>query len=78
MMRKIEETHCDVVVGNRWLKGGGFENYDTFKFYLNWIFQKVFKTLYMTELGDLSYGFKILSRDVAKNTQWEGTQLKYL
>ena len=26
MMIKFEETGCDVVVGNRWLKGGGFKN----------------------------------------------------
>jgi glycosyltransferase involved in cell wall biosynthesis len=72
MVRKIEDTGCDVVVGNRWLKGGGFENYDPKKLVLNWVFQMVFRLLYRTGIGDLTYGFKILSRDVCTSIQWEG------
>ena len=73
MMRKIEATSCDVVIGNRWLEGGGFSNYDSIKLVLNWMCQKVFKVLYWTKLGDLTYGFKILSREIARSIPWEGT-----
>ncbi|MBI4844372.1 MAG: glycosyltransferase [Nitrospirae bacterium] len=74
MVRKIEETDCDVVIGNRWLKGGGFHNYDRLKLVLNWIFQLIFKTLFLTRIGDLTYGFKILKKDVIDSINWEGTQ----
>lgn len=73
MVKKIEETGCDGVIGNRWLKGGGFKNYDRKKLILNYIFQKVFRLLYWTKLGDLTYGFKILSRDICRQINWEGT-----
>ena len=73
MVRKIEQTGCDCVIGNRWLKGGGFQNYNPVKLVLNWIFQMTFRALYRTRLGDLTYGFKILSSQAAKTTDWTGT-----
>lgn len=73
MVRKIEETGCDGVIANRWLKGGGFIGYNSTKLVLNWIFQKVFMVLYWTKISDLTFGFKILSRQIAKQTQWTGT-----
>lgn len=72
MVRKIEETGCDAVIGNRWLKGGGFQNYDKTKLVLNFIFQKIFKTLFWTKLGDLTYGYKILSKKICDAVKWEG------
>src|SRR5579864_792570 len=58
MVEKIVETGCDGVIANRWLPGGGFTNYDPLKYVLNWIFQKGFKALFWTKLGDLTFGFK--------------------
>ncbi len=72
MVRKIEETACDAVIGNRWLKGGGFENYDMFKLFLNFAFQYIFRILYWTRLGDLTYGFKVLSKEIIDSVNWEG------
>jgi glycosyltransferase involved in cell wall biosynthesis len=73
MVSKIEETGCDGVIGNRWMKGGGFENYNVIKYVLNWWFQQVFKILYRTKIGDITYGFKILSREITRSTPWEAT-----
>ena len=73
MIRKIEETGCDGVIGNRWLPGGGFFNYDKTKLVLNYIFQKIFKILFRTRLGDLTYGYKVLSNKICKEIKWEGT-----
>lgn len=73
MVRKIEETGCDGVIGNRWLPGGGFQNYDRTKLALNYMFQKMFKILFRTGLGDLTYGYKILSREICDRIVWEGT-----
>ncbi len=73
MVEKILETGCDGVIANRWLPGGGFTNYDPIKYVLNWIFQEFFKALFWTKLGDLTFGFKILSKQIADSIHWEGT-----
>jgi len=74
MVEKIVETGCDGVIANRWLPGGGFTNYDPLKYMLNWIFQNVFRILFWTKLGDLTFGFKILSKKMIDSIPWEGTQ----
>jgi glycosyltransferase involved in cell wall biosynthesis len=71
MFQKMKETGADVVVGNRWAKDGGFENYDRFKLVLNWLFQKIFKIIYRTSIDDLTYGFKILRKHVIDSIPWE-------
>ncbi len=73
MVEKIVETQCDGVIANRWLPGGGFVNYDPLKYVLNWIFQKAFKVLFWTKIGDLTYGYKILKREIVRSIRWEGT-----
>ncbi|PIQ68510.1 MAG: hypothetical protein COV91_03590 [Candidatus Taylorbacteria bacterium CG11_big_fil_rev_8_21_14_0_20_46_11] len=73
MVKKIEDTGADVVIASRWLPGGGFVRYDKAKLVLNFLFQKMFRILYRTRLTDLTYGFKILSREVAQTIHWEGT-----
>jgi dolichol-phosphate mannosyltransferase len=71
MFDKMNETGADVVIGSRWAKGGGFQNYDPIKFVLNWIFQKIFRVIYRTRIDDLTYGFKILRKHVIDSIQWE-------
>lgn len=73
MVDKILLTGCDGVIANRWLPGGGFTNYDPLKFVLNWIFQKMFMLLFWTKVGDLTFGFKVLSKKITDSIQWEGT-----
>jgi len=73
MVEKILETGCDGVIANRWLPGGGFTNYDPIKYVLNWIFQEFFKFLFWTKIGDLTFGFKILSRQITDSIDWQGT-----
>jgi dolichol-phosphate mannosyltransferase len=73
MVSTIEADDCELVIGNRWLKGGGFHNYNKIKLVLNWFFQHIFSVLYMTKLGDLTYGYKILRRDLAEKINWEST-----
>lgn len=73
MVDKIVKTGCDGVIANRWLPGGGFTNYDPLKYVLNWVFQKMFKVLFWTKLGDLTFGFKILSKEITQSIDWQGT-----
>ena len=73
MVDKLVETGCDEVIANRWLPGGGFTNYDPLKLVLNWIFQKAFRVLFWTRIGDFTFGLKLLSKEVAEAIAWEGT-----
>jgi dolichol-phosphate mannosyltransferase len=73
MVDKLVATGCDGVIANRWLPGGGFTNYDPIKYVLNWMFQKMFALLFWTDLGDLTFGFKILSKQIAETIDWQGT-----
>lgn len=72
MVQKLVETGCDEVIANRWLPGGGFTNYDPLKLVLNWIFQKAFRVLFWTQIGDFTFGLKLLSKQVADAIAWEG------
>lgn len=71
MFQKMTETGADVVVGNRWAKGGGFRNYHPVKYVCNWLFQKIFRIVYRTTVCDLTYGFKILRKEVIDSIPWE-------
>ena len=73
MVQKVVETGCDEVIANRWLPGGGFTNYDPLKLVFNWIFQKAFRLLFWTRIGDFTFGLKLLSKQVAEAVEWEGT-----
>lgn len=73
MVQKVVETGCDEVIANRWLPGGGFTNYEPLKLGLNWIFQKAFRVLFWTRIGDFTFGLKLLSKKVAEAIEWEGT-----
>jgi glycosyltransferase involved in cell wall biosynthesis len=73
MYVKMLETGADVVIGSRWLKGGGFRNYSRVKLVCNWLFQNVFRIIYRTRINDLSYGFKLLRSDVIRAISWEST-----
>jgi glycosyltransferase involved in cell wall biosynthesis len=73
MVQKVVVTGCDEVIANRWLPGGGFTNYDPLKLVLNWIFQKAFRVLFWTRIGDFTFGLKLLSKEVAEAVKWEGT-----
>ena len=73
MVRKVEETGCDEVIANRWLPGGGFTNYDPLKLVLNWIFQKAFRILFWSRIGDYTFGLKLLSKKVVNAITWEST-----
>jgi glycosyltransferase involved in cell wall biosynthesis len=71
MFQKMQKTGADVVIGSRWMKGGGFRNYNRFKYLCNWVFQHIFKVVYWTPITDLTYGFKILKKNVIQSIPWE-------
>ncbi|MEX2682397.1 MAG: glycosyltransferase [Candidatus Sigynarchaeota archaeon] len=71
MIAKIEATGCDMVVGSRWIKGGGVEGYNSIKYVMNRGFQIFFKFLFFTKLHDLTLGFKLLSRKIVDHVKFQ-------
>ena len=70
IIQKIEEGF-DVVATTRWRKGVIFNGYDPVKLFLNFIFQQLFRALYLTRLSDLTYGYRAFKIEVIKNIRWE-------
>ncbi|OGG51469.1 hypothetical protein A3F28_01405 [Candidatus Uhrbacteria bacterium RIFCSPHIGHO2_12_FULL_57_11] len=63
---------ADVVVGCRWIPGGGVEGYGLSTFFANRAFQLVLRLAFRTPLHDLTFGFKLLSIHVIRSIPWEG------
>jgi glycosyltransferase involved in cell wall biosynthesis len=68
----------DVVAGSRWLEGGGFEGYSRLKLALNFLFQKLFRVLYRTNLTDLTYAYRLYRRRVLEGIVWEELRHPFL
>lgn len=73
MLEAMERGNCGLVVASRWLKGGGFAGYSPVKYMLNWAFQQLFRALYQSNLHDLTYGFKLIRAELARDIDWSGT-----
>ncbi|HWG44480.1 MAG TPA: glycosyltransferase family 2 protein [Gemmataceae bacterium] len=73
MLDKLAEGNHGLVVGARWLPGGGFVGYSRAKRFLNWGFQQLFRWLFWTPLHDLTYGFKVLRAEVVHGIRWEAS-----
>lgn len=71
MIKKMEETNCDMVIGSRWIKGGGVVGYDRMKYSLNRTFQIVFRLLFWTKVHDLTLGFKLMKREIIDKIEFD-------
>jgi len=72
MINKIVETDADVVIGSRYLEGGGIRgSYPLIKRTLNIIFQRIFRFLFWTKISDLTYGFKLFKVDILNDLHLE-------
>jgi len=68
----------DIVATSRWLKGGGFRGYNPLKLVLNFLFQKLFRLLYRTDLTDLTFGYRLYRRSVIEGIVWEELRHPFL
>ncbi len=73
MLDELARGNNGVVVGARWLPGGGFVGYSRLKRRLNWSFQQLFRWIFWTRLHDLTYGFKVLRAEVVHAISWTST-----
>lgn len=72
MLVALERDDLDLVIGSRWAEGGGVEGYDSFKYYLNMVYQYLFRWLYRTHVRDLTLGFKLGRAEVLQGFDWSG------
>jgi dolichol-phosphate mannosyltransferase len=73
MIAEMGRSNVGLVVGSRWLPGGGFVGYSPTKRWLNWGFQQLFRVLFRTRLHDLTYGFKLMRVELVRGITWEAT-----
>lgn len=73
MIDEMAAKKCRLVVASRWLKNSGFVGYSPLKYVLNWLFQQFFRIIFRTKIHDLTYGFKLIDAELAKNIEWQGT-----
>ena len=73
------KQHPDwIITGSRWIRGGGFEGYSPLKYFLNYLFQKLFSLLYFTHLTDMTYGYRLFPTALIKSLRWEETRHPFL
>jgi len=77
-IEKMRQGRWDIVASSRWLRGGGFEGYSRVKLILNWLFQQVFRVLYLTRLTDLTYAYRLYRREVLDGIAWEELKHPFL
>lgn len=67
-----------IITGSRWIRGGGFAGYSRLKYFLNFIFQRLFALLYFTDLTDLTYGYRLFPTALLKKIRWEELRHPFL
>lgn len=71
-MIKVAKEYPDaVILASRWLKGGGFEGYGRIYKALNYLFNKMLQILFLTNVTDLTYGFRFAPVDKTLSVKWE-------
>jgi dolichol-phosphate mannosyltransferase len=71
MVAAAETPGVDMVVGSRWMRGGGVEGYHRLRGLLNRCYQAIFRVLFRTPVHDLTLGFKLCRADVFQAMPWD-------
>tara|TARA_B100000242_G_C43051942_1_gene491528 strand:+ start:472 stop:1191 length:720 start_codon:yes stop_codon:yes gene_type:complete len=71
MIVELKKNDQVIIGTSRWLKHGGFENYNKLKLFLNFFFQLFFKVLFNSNLTDFTYGFRIFPKKIIKKYNWQ-------
>jgi glycosyltransferase involved in cell wall biosynthesis len=67
-----------IITTSRWMKGGKFHGYSLLKKTLNFVFQKIFSALYLVNLSDMTYAYRIFPTPVVKAIRWEELKHPFL
>lgn len=61
----------DMVTASRWLRKGSFKGYSRVKYVLNFLFQKIFSIFYLTDLTDMTFGYRLGPAKLFRVINWE-------
>lgn len=60
-----------IICTSRWINKGAFSGYSPVKLFANWVFQKIFSTLYGCNLTDMTFGYRLSPTRVLQAIRWE-------
>lgn len=66
----IDNPQVDIVAISRWIETNSFEGYSPILRTLNYLFQKLIKILYGSNLTDFTYAFRAYRRDALAGINW--------
>jgi glycosyltransferase involved in cell wall biosynthesis len=78
MIETMKTGQWDIVATSRWIDGGGFEGYGRLKLILNYLFQKLFRLVYRTNLTDLTFGYRLYRKAILDGIVWEELRHPFL
>ena len=67
-----------IITANRWIKGGGFKKYNIFKYYFNFLFQFILRCIFLTNLSDMTYGYRIFPTELIRKIKWQELKHPFL
>ena len=70
MMLTIEEGSFDIVSTSRWIKGGGFDGYGSFKYCVSFLAQLLCKLVFLSKLTEFTYGFRVYKKEILSQLQF--------
>lgn len=60
-----------IITATRWKKGGGFKGYNKVKLVANCIFQRLIAFLFLVNLSDITYAYRIFPKELMMSIKWE-------
>lgn len=66
-----KESPDKIITASRWIKGGGFHNYNKVKLVCNIIFEKIIAIFFGVKLSDLTFGYRCFPTGLMQSIAWE-------
>ncbi len=66
----MSNPEVDIIAVSRWLKSDSFEGYSSLLRILNYLFQRIIRVLYGSDLTDFTYAFRAYRRDSLIGIEW--------
>jgi len=70
LVLKQKESDFDIVSASRWIPGGSFTGYGPVKYCTSWAAQKLCKLMYISNLSEFTYGYRIYKRSILVNNNF--------
>jgi dolichol-phosphate mannosyltransferase len=74
LIRETLKSDADVVSGSRWVEGGKFTDYGRAKYWVSFAAQKFCKAVFVSNLTEFTYGYRIYKTNVLKELIFKETK----